>query len=255
MIPRNGMTARTALTAAAMAIPLLFCCSQAADDGELFGRTKPGEYLAGRFNPVTHELFVCVNDAGVPTNEWRHYLRRETAAALARMYADFRKAHPKEPFWIQSSTRSFNDQKAIWDGKWNGQRYAREKDPMKKALAILRYSSMPGTSRHHWGTDFDLNVLTNEYYESGEGKVLYRWLTENAARYGFCRPYTPGRKGGYNEEKWHWSYRPLAAVFLARWNDCFGSGAAFSRAGLFAGSDTAGRLAPEYVNAVSESCR
>lgn len=250
------MTARWALVAAAIAIPLLFCCSHAADDAELFGRTKPEDYLTGRFNPAKNALFVCVNDAGVPANEWRHYLRREAVAALAKMYADFRKAHPKAPFWVQSSTRSFNDQKAIWDGKWNGQRFAREKDPMKRALSILRYSSMPGTSRHHWGTDFDLNILTNEYYESGEGKVLYRWLTLNADRYGFCQPYTAGRKGGYNEEKWHWSYRPLASAFIRLWNEIFrNNGAAFSRAGLFSGSETAGRLAPEYVNTISESCR
>ncbi|MBP6993010.1 MAG: M15 family metallopeptidase [Spirochaetes bacterium] len=256
MARRPAVTARRAVMAAAIAVPLLFSCSHAADEAELFGRTKPEDYLTGRFNPVTHERFVCVNDAGVPTNEWRHYLRRETVTALAKMYADFRKAHPKAPFWVQSSTRSFNDQKAIWDGKWNGQRYAREKDPMHKALAILRYSSMPGTSRHHWGTDFDLNILTNEYYESGGGKVLYRWMTENAGRYGFCQPYTAGRKGGYNEEKWHWSYRPLAAALLGQWNNYFGrSVAAFSRTGLFSGSEIAGKLAPVFVNTISESCR
>ena len=250
------MTTRCALIAAAMAIPLLYCCSPAAGDAELFGRTKPEDYCTGRFIPTKNELFACVNDAGVPTNEWRHYLRRETVAALAKMYADFRKAHPKEPFWVQSSTRSFSDQKAIWDGKWNGQRYAREKDPMKKARAILRYSSMPGTSRHHWGTDFDLNVLTNEYYETGAGRVLYRWMTENAGRYGFCQPYTSGRNGGYNEEKWHWSFRPLAGAFIGHWNDIFRKdGAVFSRAGLFSGSETAGRLAPEYVNTINDSCR
>jgi zinc D-Ala-D-Ala carboxypeptidase len=248
--------ARYFIVAAAIAIPIMLNCTGVAGDTELFGRTKPADYLTGRFVPARSELFECLNDAGIPTSEWRQYLRREAAGALKKMYADFRKANPKAPFWVQSSTRSFSDQKAIWDGKWVGPRFASEKDPLKKALAILKYSSMPGTSRHHWGTDFDLNVLNNAYYESGEGMVLYRWMTENAGRYGFCQPYTSGRKGGYSEEKWHWSYRPLAAALLARWNDLYRKDpAVFSRAGLFSGSDTSGHLAPEYVNTISDSCR
>ena len=241
---------------AAVAITLLLNCSYAADDAAMFGQTKPADYLTGRFNPAKSKLFVCLNDAGVPVNEWRHYLRRETVEALKKMYDDFRKEHPKAPFWVQSSTRNFTDQKAIWDAKWKKQQSAGAKDPRNMALAILRYSSMPGTSRHHWGTDFDLNVLKNEYFVSGEGKVLYRWLTRNAGRYGFCQPYTSGRKGGYSEEKWHWSYRPLAGELLARWNDLYRKDpSAFSRAGLFSGSESAGSLAPEYVNTINESCR
>ena len=72
---------------------------------------------------------------------------------------------------------------------------------------------MPGTSRHHWGTDIDLNAFINEYFERGDGLKLYNWMVANAASYGFCQPYTqkgPKRPDGYNEEKWHWSYLPLA---------------------------------------------
>jgi zinc D-Ala-D-Ala carboxypeptidase len=250
------MAHRQLIIIAAVSIALLLKCSYAADDAALFGATKPADYLTGRFDPAKNRLFVCINDTGVPVNEWRHYLRKEAAAALKRMYADFRKENPKAPFWVQSSTRSFSDQKTIWDTKWKKLQAGGEKDPLKTALAILRYSSMPGTSRHHWGTDFDLNELRNEYFESGEGKVLYRWLTRNADRYGFCQPYMAGRKGGYSEEKWHWSYRPLSAPLLARWNDLYQQEpGAFSRKGLFSGSEKAGSLAPEYVNTINESCR
>jgi len=250
------MAPRQLVVNTAISMALLLNCSYAADDAALFGSLKPADYLTGRFDPSKSRLFACINDAGVPVNEWRHYLRKEAAAALKKMYADFRRENPKEPFWVQSSTRSFLDQKTIWDAKWKKLQAGGEKDPLKIALSILKYSSMPGTSRHHWGTDFDLNVLRNDYYESGEGKVLYRWLSRNAGRYGFCQPYTAGRKGGYSEEKWHWSYRPLAAELLARWNELYRSDpAVFSRRGLFSGSESAGRLAPEYVNTINESCR
>jgi LAS superfamily LD-carboxypeptidase LdcB len=72
---------------------------------------------------------------------------------------------------------------------------------------------MPGTSRHHWGTDIDLNDLDNFTFEQGPGKKVYDWMQKHAAEYGFCQPYTvkgKDRPNGYNEEKWHWSYVPVA---------------------------------------------
>jgi len=72
---------------------------------------------------------------------------------------------------------------------------------------------MPGSSRHHWGTDIDINALTNEYFEKGKGQKEYDWLVANAASFGFCQPYSPkgdARPYGYNEEKWHWSYLPIS---------------------------------------------
>jgi LAS superfamily LD-carboxypeptidase LdcB len=74
---------------------------------------------------------------------------------------------------------------------------------------------MPGTSRHHWGTDIDLNAFTNTYFESGAGYKIYQWLLTNAASYGFCQPYTKkgvNRPSGYEEEKWHWSYLPISVA-------------------------------------------
>ena len=49
---------------------------------------------------------------------------------------------------------------------------------------------MPSTSRHHWGTDIDLNSLNNSYFSSGKGLKEYDWLTTNANHYGFYQVYT-----------------------------------------------------------------
>jgi hypothetical protein len=51
---------------------------------------------------------------------------------------------------------------------------------------------------------------------------VYEWLTKNASAFGFCQPYN--KKGntrtvGYNEEKWHWSYVPLAKTFTQEYKN------------------------------------
>lgn len=155
---------------------------------------------------------------------------------------------------IISATRNFDRQKAIWENKWNGKVRVEGvdlrtvKDPAERAKRILRFSSMPGTSRHHWGTDFDLNALENEYFESGEGLRVYRWLQTHAATYGFCQPYTDKATGrsGYEEEKWHWSYVPLSADLLSRYNELI------QRSDItgFAGSEANVNPIGDYVNGV-----
>lgn len=121
---------------------------------------------------------------------------------------------------ILSATRSFDYQKTIWENKWTGnypidgginacETYP---DGYTRAIKIMEYSAMPGTSRHHWGTDIDLNALDNAAFEK-EFKPLYQWLKKNANRFGFFQPYStkgPQRPFGYNEEKWHWTYLPLS---------------------------------------------
>ena len=119
---------------------------------------------------------------------------------------------------IISATRSFEHQKRIWNYKWNITYNSYPE--YKRALKILEYSSMPGTSRHHWGTDIDLNKLNNAYFSRGKGKKEYDWLMENAHNYGFYQVYTSKTYGrtGYHEEKWHWTYAPLSSLYLNYYN-------------------------------------
>jgi LAS superfamily LD-carboxypeptidase LdcB len=106
---------------------------------------------------------------------------------------------------VISGARNFNMQKVIWERKWNARR-PNFKTDKETALDILKYSSMPGTSRHHWGTDLDINSLEPSYFASGKGKKEYDWLQKNAGTFGFCQTYdnkaNTGRTG-YSEEKWH----------------------------------------------------
>ncbi len=174
-------------------------------------------YLMGQFNPATHPDFVKVDDKY--TDGDSYYLRKDTYAAFQKMW-DAAMADGIK-LVIISATRNFDRQKMIWEAKWTGTRKienganaaVKYPDPVTRALKILEYSSMPGTSRHHWGTDIDLNDLDNYTFEAGPGKPVYQWLSAHAAKFGFCQPYSPKgdkRPYGYNEEKWHWSYMPVA---------------------------------------------
>ena len=175
-------------------------------------------YLSGRFTHNDREDIVAVPEQ-LTDGDGTYYLHADALMAFTKMHAAAKKDGVS--LEIVSAFRNFDRQKAIWEAKWNGKRLLEGKekaneaypDPAKRALAILRYSSMPGSSRHHWGTDLDLNRLNNKYFASGEGLKTYNWLTTNASTYGFCQPYTANsneRPHGYQEEKWHWSYLPVA---------------------------------------------
>jgi LAS superfamily LD-carboxypeptidase LdcB len=170
-------------------------------------------YLLGKFNPDMRPEFVAV---GKPFSDKPGMkLRKEAFEAFKKMF----EAAEKEGVMLKiiSSTRNFDRQKEIWESKWT--RFAKDAPAAKdRALKILEYSAMPGSSRHHWGTDIDLNDLNNPAFEKGgKHEKTYQWLVAHAHEFGFCQPYTTGRSSGYREEKWHWSYTPLSKPFLEQY--------------------------------------
>ncbi|MEZ4935455.1 MAG: M15 family metallopeptidase [Saprospiraceae bacterium] len=218
------------------------------------------EYLMGQFDPAQHPDFVAVEK--IYSDGDAYFLRKETYESFKKMWTAA-KADGIE-LRIISATRNFDRQKSIWEAKWTGARKienganasVKYPDPKTRALKILEYSSMPGTSRHHWGTDMDINDLDNYTFEHGKGKEVYDWMVANAARFGFCQPYSPKgeqRPNGYNEEKWHWSYIPVARqltdLAATRLKDEMING--------FKGAQTAVEIGvvQKYVLGVNEECR
>jgi len=132
-----------------------------------------------------------------------------------------------------SGFRDFDRQLSIWNGKFRGERPMQDRagktldpltlPPADRVTAILWWSALPGASRHHWGTDFDvmdpgllpagyrLQVIPAEYGPGGPFERLTIWLDEHMHEYGFFRPYTTDR-GGVRPEPWHLSYAPLAVL-------------------------------------------
>lgn len=78
---------------------------------------------------------------------------------------------------------------------------------------ILRASSAPGLSRHHWGTDIDVFGLNPRLFlPKKKLSDEYAWMRKNALSHGFFQTYVgPKRLGreSYMEERWHWSYYPI----------------------------------------------
>jgi zinc D-Ala-D-Ala carboxypeptidase len=174
------------------------------------------DYLMGKFDPATHPDFIKIPIHYADQAD--RYLRKDAFISFEQMAKAAKKEGHK--LVIKSATRNFENQKRIWENKWKGVTILEDntkanaiKNPVDRAKKILLYSSMPGTSRHHWGTDIDINAFVNSYFEKGEGEKLYNWMQVNAAKYGFCQVYSEKndkRINGYNEEKWHWSYMPIA---------------------------------------------
>lgn len=174
-------------------------------------------YIMGKFDPAKHPDFTKIDTK---------YADREGLFLRKDVYESFKKMWTAAKadginLTIKSATRNFDYQKGIWERKWTGKtKIEGGKDASKiypfgkdRALAILKYSSMPSTSRHHWGTDIDLNNFENDYFEKGQGLKEYEWLTTNARNYGFCQVYSKkgdDRPEGYELENWHWSYLPVS---------------------------------------------
>jgi zinc D-Ala-D-Ala carboxypeptidase len=215
-------------------------------------------FLTGKFDPATNPKFteIDLEYGGRPGM----YLLEDTYIAFIKMF--YAAQFSGITLSVVSATRNFEYQKAIWDAKWYGSMpadgknlFITEKDPIKRAAIILKYTSMPGTSRHHWGTDLDINSIDTAYFETPEGIKVYEWLVKNAYRYGFCQPFDEKdkRMNGYEEEKWHWSYMPLAEPFL----HAYQKEVDYSYLTGFAGCEIADKLdvIQNYVLAVKMDCK
>ncbi len=133
---------------------------------------------------------------------------------------------------IVSGFRSFERQCAIWNAKARGQLAVVNDcdeeinmatlDEKQQAFAILRFSALPGTSRHHWGTDIDVydrNAVSSEFVPAlthtesqRHFRHMHHWLDKQITQrkaHGFFRPYQHD-DGGVAIEPWHLSWHPLA---------------------------------------------
>ncbi len=163
-----------------------------------------------------------------------HRLLPEVASAFAALQSEASVAG--FDLRITSSYRSYDRQLAIFNGKASGQRPIHDDQgqlidiavlsPREKLESILRYSALPGASRHHWGTDLDVydaaavpadyrvQLTPQEVAPGGVFDAFHCWLDERiAARqsHGFFRPYGEDR-GGVAPERWHLSYAPIAST-------------------------------------------
>jgi zinc D-Ala-D-Ala carboxypeptidase len=168
--------------------------------------------LLGKLDPSEHTDFQRVPSKFAAKSE--EYLRHDALQAFLKMAEAAKKAG--FDLLIVSGTRNYDYQLGIWNRKWENLSGKAE----ARAKSITTYSSMPGTSRHHWGTDIDIYSVDPAAFEGGYGARLYAWLDAHAWEYGYFQPYKNERAGrkGYKDEKWHWSYYPTASKLLKAFN-------------------------------------
>lgn len=105
---------------------------------------------------------------------------------------------------VTSSYRDYESQKEIYDyrvSNW-GERKADET------------AARPGHSEHQTGLVIDMTSKTEPLADSFTDSEAYKWLKENAYKYGFIERYPEGKTylTGYNPESWHWRYVGLEAA-------------------------------------------
>jgi LAS superfamily LD-carboxypeptidase LdcB len=160
----------------------------------------------------------------------------EALKAIQQLMGDARRAGFQ--LRVASGYRSFERQLLIWNSKCTGKRPVLDNDGkamdlktlsvIEKIYAILRWSALPGASRHHWGTDIDiydaavmpknyqLQLHPDEYTGNGLFAPMMAWLAEYLVLESsprFSRPYLDEDKGGVAPELWHLSYQPIASRY------------------------------------------
>jgi LAS superfamily LD-carboxypeptidase LdcB len=209
------------------------------------------KHLLGKISYSKDKNFSAVDQAYCtkPT-----YLLKEVYQSFKKMHDAAKKEGVK--LLIVSGSRNFEDQKNIWDRKFKIN--IKTLDTIACIKKILLFSSMPSTSRHHWGTDVDLINLNNSYFEKGQGLKEYTWLKKNAAKYGFCQVYDDKKltnRTGYELEKWHWSYMPIANLFLQQYKEKI----TYKDINNFIGATYAGNkkidMIPNFVAGISKECQ
>ncbi len=128
---------------------------------------------------------------------------------------------------VVSSYRNFERQAGIWERKFI--RYTDDDNltPMAAIDKIIEYSTIPGTSRHHWGTDIDLvdgnktvtgDVLVpSKFGSGGPYEDFKKWMDEHANTFDFYLVYTDdAKRKGFKFEPWHYSFAPLSVPMLTQ---------------------------------------
>ena len=126
---------------------------------------------------------------------------------------------------VVSGFRDFKRQKEIWNNKFL--KFTKENNisGIDAINEIIRFSTIPGTSRHHWGTEIDVidekykneknPLMSDKYEKDGIFSKLKKWMDENSEKFGFYLVYTNNpNRGGFEYEPWHYTYLPISKKYL-----------------------------------------
>lgn len=207
-------------------------------------------FLLGKFDYKKDSRFIIVDSKY--TGNQNTYLQQKTYNAFIKM-AEAAKADGIN-LKIINGCISYKEQLNKWNKKWNSNS-SKYIDKKKIFIETLKEAKIPSTSRNHWGTEISINAKTNNYIKTKNGLKEYRWLIENASRFGFCNIYSEIKfktRGGYPDDPWHWSYKPLSNYYLNQYVKSIRN----SDYKKFNGSDfcRSFNIKKKYVEAINKDC-
>ena len=123
-------------------------------------------------------------------------IRKEVYEKFKQMFNDAKKENLT--IIINSSYRTYEYQENLWNN------YARAHD---EAWADS-YAARKGHSEHQTGLTIDVTTYGVKEQEDFETTDEFRWMRENAHKYGFILRYPKNQENitGYSYESWHYRY-------------------------------------------------
>ncbi|MDC3110165.1 M15 family metallopeptidase [Flavobacteriales bacterium] len=169
---------------------------------------------------INTEILIGMDDSRIVSDTI--HLEKETYSAFIKM----KDAAEKDGIIIKlvSGFRDFYRQQMIWNNKYKKFTNEFSLDGPTAIKEIIRFSTIPGTSRHHWGTEIDIidknfenekNLLISKKYEEGGiFNSLKKWMDKNSKRFGFYIVYDDdSNRPGFEYEPWHYTYKPISDLY------------------------------------------
>lgn len=169
---------------------------------------------------INTEILIGMDDSRIVSDTI--LLEKETYSAFIKM----KDAAEKDGIIIKlvSGFRDFYRQQMIWNNKYKKFTNEFSLDGPTAIKEIIRFSTIPGTSRHHWGTEIDVIdknfenekdlLISKKYEEGGIFNPLKKWMDKNSKRFGFYIVYDDdSNRPGFEYEPWHYTYKPVSDLY------------------------------------------
>tara|TARA_Y100000991_G_scaffold210209_1_gene191243 strand:- start:59 stop:742 length:684 start_codon:yes stop_codon:yes gene_type:complete len=169
---------------------------------------------------INTEILIGIDDSRIVSDTI--HLEKETYSAFIKM----KDAAEKDGIIIKlvSGFRDFYRQQMIWNNKYKKFTNEFSLDGPTAIKEIIRFSTIPGTSRHHWGTEIDIIdknfenekdlLISKKYEEGGIFNSLKKWMDKNSKRFGFYIVYDDdSNRPGFEYEPWHYTYKPVSDLY------------------------------------------
>lgn len=185
--------------------------------------TSENLLLANKSNPLGEDFkpsIVTLDSQYCWSNE-EHQLQADAAAALAAMMAEMKQAGI-EDISVTSSYRSYAQQKYLFN-KYVSDHMAEGMTREQAEAEASTYSARPGESEHQTGLclDFTTQSLYGDLSNDFANTDAFRWLSENAYKFGFILRYPEDKVDitQYSYESWHYRFVGREAATEMYFND------------------------------------